>query len=124
MMSSTTYQRWLAVFFRRSGVGVIVFLFCVCFLVGFCLGFFVVFPSLLLSPTPLNTNSLPRCIPPPFTAAVIYIVIPFFTAFYVKLLQLAVPDTGIPSVFYLSATAGLESIKNLARESKNYIVST
>lgn len=83
----------------------------------------MVFLSLCLSSTPLNINSLPHRIPPPFTAVVLYSVIPFFTAFCVKLLQLAVPDTGIPSAFYLFATGGLESIKNLARESKNYIVS-
>jgi len=72
---------------------------------------------------PLNTISLPHHVPPPFTAAVLYNVIPILSVFCIKLLQLAITDTGIPSVLYLPATAGLEIIKNLARESKNYIVS-
>jgi len=130
MMSSATYQRQLSGFGRTSGVGVFVFklffvwLFGCLVWVGLFLFCFVLccFYDLSLSSSltySLNTNSLPHHFSPPLTAAVIYSVISFFTVFCVDLLQFAITDTGIPTVLYLSATVGLESIENLARESKN-----
>lgn len=114
MMSSTTYQKVACWFYQK------VWCRCHCFSVGV---FFVVFSSFHLCPTCLNTNSLPHCVTPPFTTAVLYNVISSFTVFLCQVTAVSYNWSWYPSVLYLSATAGLESIKNLARESKNYIAS-